>query len=43
MTKKRLFRPSALFYKGLIGSAEDSETLDQMSTTPELPPGFIER
>jgi len=43
VTKKRLFRPSALFYKGLIGSAEDSKMLDQMSTTPELHPGFIER
>lgn len=42
-TRKRLFRPSALFYSGLVRSAKESEKLDQISTTPELPPGFIER
>ncbi len=43
VTRKRLFRPSALFYKGLISASQDSQMLDQISTTPELPQGFIER
>jgi beta-glucosidase len=43
VTRKRMFRPSALFYKGLISSSRDSQMLDQISTTPELPQGFIER
>ncbi len=42
-THARLFRPSALFYKGLINSNEGAALLDQVSTTPELPAGFIER
>lgn len=42
-TRKRLLRPSALFYKGLIMSAEDSAMLDEVASTPELPEGLIER
>jgi beta-glucosidase len=42
-TRKRLFRPSALFYRGLISSSKDAQMLDSISTTPELPPGLIER
>jgi beta-glucosidase len=42
-TKKRMFRPSALFYSGLLQSARESANLDLISTTPELPPGLIER
>lgn len=43
LTKRRLLRPSALFYKGIIGTSEESSMLDEVSSTPELPPGFIER
>ena len=42
-TRKRLFRPSALFYRGLITSSREAQMLDLISTTPELPPGLIER
>ena len=42
-TRRRLLRPSALFYSGLVRSARESELLDQISTTPELPLGLIER
>lgn len=42
-TKRRLFRPSALFYKGIIDVSEESMMLDEVSSNPEMPPGFIER
>ena len=42
-TKKRLLRPSALFYRGIIDSSKASIILDDVSTAPEMPPGFIER
>ncbi|GAB4167426.1 MAG: family 1 glycosylhydrolase [Terrimicrobiaceae bacterium] len=43
VTRTRMFRPSALFYKGLISGARDSSMLDELSTAPELPPGLMER
>lgn len=43
VTKRRLFRPSALFYKGIIGTSKEAALLDEVSTQPELPPGLIER
>jgi beta-glucosidase len=43
VTKRRLLRPSALFYKGIIGTSEASSMLDEVSSAPELPPGLIER
>ncbi|MBN8709470.1 MAG: glycoside hydrolase family 1 protein [Verrucomicrobia bacterium] len=43
VTKRRLLRPSALFYKGLISTSEESSMLDEISSQPELPQGFIER
>ncbi|MFA7234479.1 MAG: family 1 glycosylhydrolase [Terrimicrobiaceae bacterium] len=42
-SKKRLLRPSALFYRGLIDGSRASGLLDDVSTAPELSPGFIER
>jgi hypothetical protein len=42
-TRQRLLRPSALFYRGIIGSSQSSKILDEVSTAPELPPGFVER
>ena len=42
-TKQRLLRPSALFYRGLIDSSRDANIMDDVSTAPELPPGFVER
>jgi beta-glucosidase len=42
-TMKRLLRPSALFYRGIIDSSKASSILDDVSTAPELPPGFVER
>jgi len=42
-TMKRLLRPSALFYRGIIDSSRESSLLDDVSTSPELPPGFVER
>jgi len=42
-TRQRLLRPSALFYRGIIGSSQSSTILDEVSTAPELPPGFVER
>jgi len=42
-THQRLLRPSALFYHGLIDSSRNATILDEVSTAPELPPGFIER
>jgi len=43
VTKRRLLRPSALFYKGIISTSEESTMLDEVSSKPELPPGLIER
>lgn len=43
VTKRRMFRPSALFYKGIIGTSNEAALLDEVSTQPELPPGLIER
>jgi beta-glucosidase len=43
ITKRRLLRPSALFYKGIIATSKETSVLDEVSTQPELPPGFIER
>ena len=43
ITKRRLLRPSALFYKGIISTSEESTMLDEVSSKPELPPGLIER
>ncbi len=43
LTKRRMLRPSALFYKGIIATSEESTMLDEVSSQPELPPGFIER
>ena len=42
-TRQRLLRPSALFYNGLINSSTSTNILDEVSTAPELPAGFIER
>ena len=42
-SKKRLLRPSALFYHGIIESSKASSIMDDVSTAPELPAGFIER
>ena len=42
-TRQRMLRPSALFYRGIIGSSQSSTILDEVSTAPELPPGLIER
>jgi hypothetical protein len=42
LTKRRLLRPSALFYKGIIGTSKEASMLDEISTQPEFPPGFIE-
>lgn len=42
-TKQRLLRPSALFYRGIIDSSEQTNILDDVSTAPELPPGLMER
>lgn len=42
-SKKRLLRPSALFYRGIIESSKASSIMDDVSTAPELPPGLIER
>ena len=39
LTKRRLLRPSALFYKGIIGTSKEASMLDEVSTEPELPPG----
>jgi len=43
ITKQRLLRPSALFYRGIIESSRNMNILDDVSTAPELPPGFVER
>ena len=43
LTKQRLLRPSALFYRGIIESSRKMNILDDVSTAPELPPGFVER
>lgn len=43
VTKRRMLRPSALFYRGIIGTSEESSLLDEVSSQPELPPGLIER
>lgn len=43
VTKQRLLRPSALFYRGIIDSSSASNILDDVSTQPELPAGIIER
>jgi len=43
LTKRRMLRPSALFYKGIIATSEESSMLDEVSTKPEMPAGFIER
>jgi len=43
LTKRRLLRPSALFYKGIIGTSKEADMLDEVTTTPELPAGLIER
>lgn len=42
-TKQRQLRPSALFYRGIIESSQDTDILDDVSTAPELPPGLMER
>jgi beta-glucosidase/6-phospho-beta-glucosidase/beta-galactosidase len=42
-SKMRLFRPSALFYRGIIDSSRDATIMSDVSTAPELPPGFVER
>lgn len=43
VTKHRLLRPSALIYKGIIDTSRETEMLDEVSTAPVLPAGFIER
>ncbi|CAN5536578.1 glycoside hydrolase family 1 protein [soil metagenome] len=43
VTHRRLLRPSALFYKGIIETSKESSMLDEISTKPELPAGLIER
>lgn len=42
-SKMRLLRPSALFYRGIIDSSKDATIMSDVSTAPELPPGFVER
>lgn len=42
-THQRLLRPSALFYHGLIDSSRNTNIMDEVSTAPEMPAGFIER
>jgi len=41
VTRRRILRPSALFYKGLISSAQDSALLDEVSSAPEDPEGIL--
>lgn len=43
VTKRRMLRPSALFYKGIISVSQASTMLDEVSSKPEMPQGFIER
>jgi hypothetical protein len=37
LTERRMLRPSALFYKGIIGTSQEAAMLDEVSTKPELP------
>ncbi len=43
VTRKRLLRPSAFFYHGIIDRSKNSSLLDDASTRPELPANFMER
>lgn len=43
VTKRRLLRPSALIFKGIIDTSRETEMLDEVSTAPVMPAGFIER
>ena len=36
VTKRRLLRPSALFYKGIIGTSRQASMLDEVSIKPEV-------